>query len=159
MLQTTIVGHIGQDAEVKITNGKKSIQFSVCHSETWRNEDGTKAEKSTWVTVFTKQENLAPYLKKGNKVAVIGNTSLNCYKSQKDGNWNAGLTINANTIELLGESNKDKIDESVIAGILMGLGSSQSDVEYMINAMREEAKKPAHKANQSVPTPEEHSAF
>ena len=70
MLQTTIIGFIGADAETKVyNNGKEFTTFRVTHSDKWKSEDGITHEQTTWVDcVMNGKPSVLPYLKKGTQV-------------------------------------------------------------------------------------------
>lgn len=103
MLQTTIIGFIGADAETKSYNGKEFTTFRVSHSDKWKSEDGVTHEQTTWVDcVINGKPSVLPYLKKGTMVLCQGNTSLRVYSSPKDKCMKAGLTINVRICELVG---------------------------------------------------------
>ena len=38
MIKMQIIGHLGQDSQVNDVNGKKVINFSVAHSEKFKNK-------------------------------------------------------------------------------------------------------------------------
>ena len=103
MLQTTIIGHIGNDAEVKNVNGKEFTTFRVAHTDKWTDTDGKPHEQTTWVdVVINGKPNVLPYLTKGTMIYASGSCQLRIYSSPKDRCMKAGLTINAKTIELVG---------------------------------------------------------
>lgn len=99
MISLSIIGNLGKDAEVKEVNGKKVINFSVCHTQ--KNKDGV--EKSTWVECGKWGETtaIAPYLLKGTKVYVEGIPDINVYK-KNDGEPGGSIRVLVNKIELLG---------------------------------------------------------
>ncbi len=101
MISLVIIGNLGKDAEVKEVNGKKVINFSVCHTQ--KNKDGSS--KSTWVECGKWGETtaIAPYLTKGTKVYVEGVPDLNLYK-KNDGEPGGSIRLLVNKIELLGKS-------------------------------------------------------
>lgn len=103
MISLSIIGNLGKDAEVKEVNGKKVINFSVCHTE--KRKDGTS--KSTWVECGKWGETtaVAPYLLKGTKVYVEGIPDLNLYK-KNDGEPGGSIRLMVNKIELLGNTEK-----------------------------------------------------
>lgn len=103
MLQTTIIGHIGNDAECKEYNGKEFTTFRVAHSEKWTDADGKTHEQTTWVDcVMNGKPAVLPYLTKGTLVYCSGSTELRVYSSPKDKCMKAGLTIKVRTCELVG---------------------------------------------------------
>ena len=103
MLQTTIIGFLGADAETKVYNGKEFTTFRVSHSDRWKSEDGVTHEQTTWVDcVINGKPSVLPYLKKGTQVLCQGSTSLRIYSSPKDKCMKAGLSINVRICELVG---------------------------------------------------------
>jgi single-strand DNA-binding protein len=98
MLQMSVIGNLGKDAEVKEVGGKKVIEFSVCHS--YKKQDGTQI--SVWVNCSKWGETtaIAPYLKKGTKVYCQGQPSQDVWL--KDGAAMGSLRLSVSKIELFG---------------------------------------------------------
>lgn len=108
MLQTTCIGHIGGDAEVKISNGKEFTTFRLAHTDKWTDEAGQVHENTTWVDVIMNgRPGVLEWLKRGQMVFVSGSSTLRVYSSAKDRCMKAGLTINARQVELLGGRGDD----------------------------------------------------
>jgi len=72
----TLIGNLGKDPELRFTpSGQQVCNFSVATSEKWTGQDGQAHDKTIWwrVTCWGKQaENVNTYLKKGNRVLVVG---------------------------------------------------------------------------------------
>lgn len=103
MLQVTLIGHIGSDAEVKSSNGREFTTFRVAHSDRWTDDAGQVHEQTTWVDcIMNGKPNVVEWLKKGQMVFVAGSSTLRVYSSQKDRCMKAGMTINVRQVELLG---------------------------------------------------------
>lgn len=103
MLQTTIIGYIGSDAECKNYNGKEFTSFRVAHTDKWTDADGHVHEQTTWADcVINGKPAVLPYLTKGTLVYCSGTTQLRVYSSPKDKCMKAGLTISVRSIELVG---------------------------------------------------------
>lgn len=104
MLKVEIIGNLGADAEVKESNGSKFVTMRIAHSESWKDEQGNKQERTTWVDAIINdaESKVLPFLRQGQKVFVRGNANLRVYSSPKDKRMKAGLTINVWEIELLG---------------------------------------------------------
>lgn len=108
MLQTTVIGYLGADAEVKNQNGKEFTTMRIAHTSKWTDSNGTVHEETIWVDcIMNGSSAVNEYLKKGQLVYVVGNTSLRVYSSAKDRCMKAGLTINVKNIELLGSKTDD----------------------------------------------------
>lgn len=103
MFQAKVIGHIGNDAEVKSNNGKEFTTFRVAHTDKWTDEQGNTKEQTTWVDcVINGKSAVVEYLKKGTCVFCEGNANLRIYSSAKDRCMKAGITINVRSIELVG---------------------------------------------------------
>lgn len=86
-------GNLGADAETVTANGKEFVSFSVAVK--------LSKEDTEWVRVSTSQTSLAPYLKKGTLVSVVGTESVQVY-TDKSGQAKAQSKVSALRIQLLG---------------------------------------------------------
>lgn len=106
MLQVTLIGNLGGNAEVKVADGREFVTFRVAHNNTHTQADGTKVEQVQWVDCTMNCTNgrpaILPYLVAGTMVCVTGTLSTRLYSSEKDRCFKAGLTIRNPKIELLG---------------------------------------------------------
>ena len=109
MLRAEIVGNLGADAEVKVSNGTKFVTMRIAHTDVWKDDAGEKHETTVWVdaTMNDAESKLLPYLKQGTKVFVRGNVSLRVYSSPKDRCMKAGMSIAVREIELIGGQTDD----------------------------------------------------
>lgn len=108
MLKTTVIGYLGADALVQNSNGKEFTTIRVAHTSKWTDASGTVHEETTWVDcIMNGAGKVNEFLKKGQLVYVSGSTSLRVYSSAKDRCMKAGLTINVQSIELLGAKSDD----------------------------------------------------
>ena len=94
-------GHLGRDAEVRVTAaGKNVLSFSLAVKTGWG-----EREKTMWVKCITfgrqAEGQLVDYLKKGTQVGVSGEISLNEWTT-KEGEKRADIEVVCNNIELLG---------------------------------------------------------
>lgn len=109
MLEVTIIGHIGADAEVKESNGNRFLKFSVADTTKYTDTQGVVTERVTWVDVIKKigaESRLAEYLKKGTQVFVRGKLSTNVYQT-RSGEFKAGINCSAREVTMLSASNSD----------------------------------------------------
>ena len=106
-LTMQVIGHLGGDAVVKNANGKNVIEFSIAHSEKWRDASQVLHEKTTWAkcSYWTDKTNIAQYLTKGSLIEVSGQPSASAY--MKDGNPMASLEMRVNSISLLSSTRQD----------------------------------------------------
>jgi len=103
MIKLQIIGHLGKDCVVSSVNGKTVINFSICHTEKYRDAQGAQKDKSTWcdASFWTEKTAIAPYLKKGGLVYVEGTPDVKTYTTQ-NGTTNANLTLRVISVQLLG---------------------------------------------------------
>jgi single-strand DNA-binding protein len=72
-----LVGNLGDDPESRsLNNGGEVVNLRVATSETWKDKDGNRQERTEWHRVVIFNENLGrvakSYLKKGSKVYLEG---------------------------------------------------------------------------------------
>ena len=81
MIKLQIVGNLGADCIQKEVNGKNVINFSVAHTEKFKDSTGTQRERTTWVecAYWTDRTAIAPYLKKGQLVFAEGSPEVEGY--------------------------------------------------------------------------------
>jgi len=113
MVKLEVIGHIGKDATVNEYNGKKVINFSVAHSEKYKDASGNVVNKSVWVdcAYWVESTAVAQYLKKGTQVYVEGQPEARAWTSQT-GQVAANLQCRVRKVELLGSSQKENSTES-----------------------------------------------
>ena len=103
MIKLMVIGNLGKDCIVNQVNGKNVINFSVAHTEKFKDSSGTPREKTTWVecAYWTDRTGIAPYLKKGTQVYAEGSPEVRTYQTQ-DGKSGASLTLRVMQVQLLG---------------------------------------------------------
>ncbi len=103
MIKLQIVGNLGKDCIVKEVNGKNVINFSVAHTERFKDSTGAQKERTTWVecAYWTDRTAIAPYLKKGQLVFAEGSPEADGYMN-KDNQAAATLRMRVRDIQLLG---------------------------------------------------------
>lgn len=106
MQRLEIIGHIGQDAEVKDFGGNQVINFSVAVSESYTNRQGEKVTNTTWYECAKWGNNttVAQYLKKGQQVYISGKPQARAWQKD-DGTLVASQGINVLSLQLLGSKN------------------------------------------------------
>ncbi len=72
-----LVGNLGDDPEARsLGNGGEVVNLRVATSETWKDKDGNRQERTEWHRVVIFNENLGKvaksYLRKGSKVYLEG---------------------------------------------------------------------------------------
>jgi single-strand DNA-binding protein len=107
MIKLQIIGNLGKDCIVKEINGKHVINFSVAHTERFKDAQGNQKERTTWVecAYWTDRTAIAPYLVKGTSVYAEGSPEADGY-TNKEGQPAATLRMRVQNIQLL-SGNKD----------------------------------------------------
>jgi single-strand DNA-binding protein len=108
MIKLQVIGNLGRDAVVKDVNGKNVINFSVAHTERYKDSQGNQKERTTWVecAYWTDKTGVAPYLLKGQTVYVEGAPEADAYLN-KENQAAATLRMRVQTIQLVGGKNTD----------------------------------------------------
>jgi single-strand DNA-binding protein len=103
MIKLQIIGHLGKDCIVKEVNGKNVINFSVAHSEKFKDSTGDQRERTVWVecAFWTDRTAIAPYLQKGQLVFAEGSPDVDGYLN-KDNQPSATLRMRVRDVQLLG---------------------------------------------------------
>ncbi len=76
MIKLQIIGNLGKDCIVKEVNGKNVINFSVAHTERFKDAQGNQKERTTWVecAYWTDRTGISPYLYKRQNSLCRGHT-------------------------------------------------------------------------------------
>lgn len=108
MIKLQVIGNLGKDAIVNNVNGKSVINFTVAHTEKYKDAQGVQKDRVVWVdcAYWTDRTAVAPYLKKGTQVFVEGNPDVRSYTTQ-DGRNGATLTLRVASVQLLGAKSQD----------------------------------------------------
>lgn len=108
MLKAQVIGSLGQSATVNNVNGKTVINFSVAHSEKYKDSNGQLVNKVLWVAVsyWSEKTAIAQYLKKGTTIYCEGLPSVDTYKS-REGQIMPQLKLRATMVQLLGGNKQE----------------------------------------------------
>jgi len=108
MIKLQIIGNLGKDCIVKEVNGKNVINFSVAHTERYKDSQGNQKERTTWVecAYWTERTAVAQYLTKGRTVYAEGSPEADAY-SNKEGQPAATLRMRVQNVQLLGNSSNE----------------------------------------------------
>lgn len=100
-----LIGRLGREPEVRyMTNGEAVCNFSVATTESWKDSNGQKQERSEWhqITMYRKLAEIAgQYLEKGSQVYLEGKIQSRKYQG-KDGIERTAYEIIANEMKMLG---------------------------------------------------------
>ncbi|WP_308515056.1 single-stranded DNA-binding protein [Sphingomonas flavescens] len=82
-----LVGNLGADPESRsFSNGGEVVNLRIATSETWKDRDGNRQEKTEWHSVAIFNENLGRvaknYLRKGSKVYIEGQLQTRKWQDQ-----------------------------------------------------------------------------
>lgn len=103
MLQTIVIGNVGADAQVNNKDGREFVTFRVAHNDTWTDQSGQQHSTTIWVDcIMNGHPKVADFIKAGAQIYCSGRTSVRVYSSQKDRCMKAGITINVDSVQLLG---------------------------------------------------------
>ena len=108
MIKLQIIGNLGKDCIMKEVNGKNVINFSVAHTERYKDAQGNQKERTTWVecAYWTDRTAVAQYLTKGRTVYAEGSPEADAY-TNKEGQAAATLRMRVQSVQLLGGNSND----------------------------------------------------
>lgn len=106
MNKVILVGNLTRDPELSETpNGVAVCRFAIAVSRDYANSDGTRETDFFNITVWRgRAEVCGKYLKKGNKVAIVGSLQNRSYED-KDGIKRNVTDVVANEVEFLTPKN------------------------------------------------------
>ena len=103
MIKMQIIGRLGKDCVVNTVNGKNVINFSVAHSEKYKDSQNNLQDKTIWVdcAYWTDRTAVAQYLTKGTQVFVEGQPEARSFQ-RNDGTPGSSLSLRVREVQLLG---------------------------------------------------------
>lgn len=103
MIKMQVIGNLGKDCTVNTVNGKNVINFTVAHTEKYKDSQGNQQEKTTWVdcAYWTDRTAVAQYLTKGKQVYVEGQPEARSFQ-RNDGTPGSSLSLRVREVQLLG---------------------------------------------------------
>ena len=103
MIKMQIIGNLGKDCVVNTVNGKNVINFSLAHTEKFKDSQGNMQERTTWVdcAYWTDRTAVAQYLTKGKQVYAEGTPELKTFQ-RNDGTPGTSLSLRVREVQLLG---------------------------------------------------------
>jgi len=110
-----LVGRLGKDPELKYDRkGKAYVRFPLATSDTWKDNDGNRQEKTQWHTIIAwakLAEIMVEYLKKGTQVLIMG--KIEYRKFQGENNKDIYITeIKAYKMQIMGKKKVDNDNEN-----------------------------------------------
>ena len=121
MIKLQIIGNLGKDCIVKEINGKHVINFSVAHTERFKDAQSNQKERTTWVecAYWTDRTAIAPYLVKGTSVYAEGSPEADPY-TNKEGQAAATLRMRVQNIQLLSGNKEQGANSGNVTNTGMG---------------------------------------
>ncbi len=100
-----LVGNLGRDPEVRyMPDGGAITNVSIATTDTWKDKDGSKQEKTEWhrVVFFSRLAEIAgEYLKKGSQIYIEGRLQTRKWQD-KDGQEKYSTEVIAEKMQMLG---------------------------------------------------------
>ena len=108
MIKLEAIGHLGKDATVNTVGNTKVINFSICHTEKFKDAQGEQKTKSIWIECSKWGDNtaVAAYLKQGGQVYISGIPEIRTYP-KNDGTTGTSLSCRIFDLQLLGGNRQD----------------------------------------------------
>lgn len=118
MNKVILVGNLTKDPELSETpSGVAVCKFSLAVSRDYTNAEGNRDTDFFNITVWRgRAENCGKYLKKGNKVAIVGSLQTRSYED-KDGIKRNVTDIIANEVEFLTPKQQANQDEESVVSV------------------------------------------
>ena len=140
-----LVGNLGADPEARsLNNGGEVVNMRVATSESWKDRDGNRQERTEWHNVVIFNENLGrvakSYLKKGSKVYLEGQIQTRKWQDQSG---NDRYTTEIVLQRFRGELVLLDSRESGSGGSFGGGGGSYGDDEFGGGSKPQQRPQPA----------------
>ena len=132
MIKLQIVGNLGKDCIVKEVNGKNVINFSVAHTEKFKDAQGNQKERTTWVecAYWTDRTAVSQYLTRGKMVYAEGSPEADAY-TNKEGQAAATLRMRVQNIQLLGGGDSQGAQQGNVSNAGSGYNTGATDRPVM----------------------------
>lgn len=116
MNHVSLLGNIGQEIELKQTQGGNSVcELSLAVNESWKDSSGEKKEKTIWVSVTCwgrTAEIASEYLAKGRKVLVEGKLDMDQWDDKETGKKRTKLKVTCTRLHLLPSGDRQQSSQS-----------------------------------------------
>lgn len=104
MLKMQVLGNLGKDAVLHMHGTDSVLNFSVAHTEKYKDKNGQQCEKTTWVECswwVDSRSTVGQYLKKGVMVYAEGRPDSRPWET-KDGKKASSLIMRVTSLQLCG---------------------------------------------------------
>ena len=126
-----VLGNLGKDPELRhLPNGDAVCNFSLATTESWKDKDGNKQDKTEWhnIVIFRKLAEIAgEYLKKGRPVYIEGRLQTRKWQD-KEGKDRYTTEIVADQMQMLGS--RDEAKEVSKAPAPANFDDMESDIPF-----------------------------
>ena len=126
-----VLGNLGKDPELRhLPNGDAVCNFSLATTESWKDKEGNKQDKTEWhnVVIFRKLAEIAgEYLKKGRPVYIEGRLQTRKWQD-KEGKDRYTTEIVADQMQMLGS--RDEAKEVAKTPALANFDDMESDIPF-----------------------------
>lgn len=105
-----LIGRLGQDPELRTTtNGHSVVNVSLATTEQWKDQSGTKQERTEWhrLSLWNHTANIInKYCRKGSQIFVEGSLQTREWQD-KEGNKRFTTEVNVRNVQLLDAKSSD----------------------------------------------------
>jgi len=126
-----VLGNLGKDPDLRhLPNGDAVCNFSLATTESWKDKDGNKQDKTEWhnVVIFRKLAEVAgEYLKKGRPVYIEGRLQTRKWQD-KEGKDRYTTEIVADQMQMLGS--RDEAKEVAKTSTPANFDDMESDIPF-----------------------------
>jgi single-strand DNA-binding protein len=126
-----VLGNLGKDPDLRhLPNGDAVCNFSLATTESWKDKEGNKQDKTEWhnVVIFRKLAEIAgEYLKKGRPVYIEGRLQTRKWQD-KDGKDRYTTEIVADQMQMLGS--RDEAKEVAKTSAPANFDDMESDIPF-----------------------------
>ena len=126
-----VLGNLGKDPDLRhLPNGDAVCNFSLATTESWKDKEGNKQDKTEWhnVVIFRKLAEIAgEYLKKGRPVYIEGRLQTRKWQD-KEGKDRYTTEIVADQMQMLGS--RDEAKEVAKTTALTNFDDMESDIPF-----------------------------
>jgi single-strand DNA-binding protein len=126
-----VLGNLGKDPDLRhLPNGDAVCNFSLATTESWKDKEGNKQDKTEWhnVVIFRKLAEIAgEYLKKGRPVYIEGRLQTRKWQD-KEGKDRYTTEIVADQMQMLGS--RDEAKEVAKTSTPANFDDMESDIPF-----------------------------
>jgi len=126
-----VLGNLGKDPDLRhLPNGDAVCNFSLATTESWKDKEGNKQDKTEWhnVVIFRKLAEIAgEYLKKGRPVYIEGRLQTRKWQD-KEGKDRYTTEIVADQMQMLGS--RDEAKEVAKTSAAANFDDMESDIPF-----------------------------